>query len=39
VVVTFGYTEIAPDALGGDHLIGHFIELPALAERLLAPRA
>ncbi|MDR3510927.1 MAG: HAD-IA family hydrolase [Caulobacteraceae bacterium] len=36
VVVGFGYTEIAPAELGGDHLIAHFAELPALATRLLA---
>ena len=39
VVVSFGYTEIAPADLGGDHLIDHFTELPALALRLLALRA
>jgi phosphoglycolate phosphatase len=39
VVVEFGYTEIAAAALGGDHLIAHFAELPALAHRLLAARA
>jgi phosphoglycolate phosphatase len=35
VVVTFGYTEIAAADLGGDYLIDHFRELPALAHRLL----
>jgi hypothetical protein len=39
VVVTFGYTEIAPRDLAGDHLIDRFDELPALAGRLLAVRA
>ncbi len=38
VVVSFGYTEIAAEELGGDHLIEGFAELPALALRLLAPR-
>jgi len=38
VVVGFGYTEIAAEELGGDHLITDFVELPALALRLLAPR-
>jgi phosphoglycolate phosphatase len=38
VVVSFGYTEIAPAALGADHLIDHFDELAPLAARLLAPR-
>jgi phosphoglycolate phosphatase len=36
VVVTFGYTAIAPAELGGDHLIERFDELPALALRLFA---
>ena len=36
VVVRFAYTEIAAAELGGDHLIDHFAELPALAARLLA---
>lgn len=36
VVVSFGYTEIAASALGGDYLIDHFAELPALAARILA---
>lgn len=35
VVVSFGYTEIAAAALGGDYLIDHFAELPALAARIL----
>lgn len=35
VVVSFGYTEIAAAALGGDYLIDHFSELPALAARIL----
>ncbi len=35
VVVSFGYTEIAPAALGADHLIDHFAELPPLAAHLL----
>jgi phosphoglycolate phosphatase len=39
VVVSFGYTEIAPADLGGNHLIDHFAELPPLALRLLAARA
>jgi phosphoglycolate phosphatase len=39
VVVAFGYTEIAPRDLGGDHLIDRFDELPPLAGRLLAARA
>jgi len=36
VVVSFGYTEIAPAELGADHLIDHFSALPALARRILA---
>ena len=36
VIVTFGYTEIAADELGGDWLIDRFEELPPLAARLLA---
>lgn len=36
VVVTFGYTAIAPAALGGDYLIERFDELPPLAGRLFA---
>lgn len=36
IVVSFGYTEIAADELGGDHLIDHFSELPPLVARLLA---
>jgi phosphoglycolate phosphatase len=39
VVVPFGYTEIAPKDLGADYLIERFDELPALALRLLGPRA
>jgi phosphoglycolate phosphatase len=35
IVVSFGYTEIAPAELGGDHLIDRFSELPPLAARLL----
>ncbi len=35
IVVSFGYTEIAPAELGGDHLIEHFSELAPLAARLL----
>ena len=35
IVVAFGYTEIAPDQLGGDHLIERFNEQPPLAARLL----
>jgi phosphoglycolate phosphatase len=35
IVVTFGYTEIAPAELGGDCLIAHYSELPPLVERLL----
>jgi phosphoglycolate phosphatase len=35
IVVSFGYTEITADALGGDYLIDAFAELPALARRLL----
>ena len=35
IVVSFGYTEIAPGELGGDHLIDHFDQLPPLAARLL----
>ncbi|WP_341912762.1 phosphoglycolate phosphatase [Ferrovibrio terrae] len=29
VVVSFGYTQIAPHQLGGDRLIDHFADLPA----------
>jgi phosphoglycolate phosphatase len=36
IVVTFGYTEIAAAELGGDHLIDHYDELPALVGKLLA---
>ena len=36
IVVSFGYTDIALDDLGADHLIDHFDELPPLAARLLA---
>jgi phosphoglycolate phosphatase len=36
VVVSFGYTEIAPGELGADHLIDHFNELPAIAARTFA---
>jgi len=36
IVVSFGYTEIAADELGGDHLIDAFSELPALVRRLLS---
>ena len=35
VAVPFGYTEIAPEALGADILIAHFSELPAAIEALL----
>jgi phosphoglycolate phosphatase len=35
IVVSFGYTEIAPAELGGDWLIEHFSELPPLVARLL----
>ena len=35
IVVSFGYTEIAPGELGGDHLIDRFDQLPPLAARLL----
>lgn len=36
VVVSFGYTDIAPSSLGGEALIDRFAELPAAAERLLS---
>jgi phosphoglycolate phosphatase len=36
IVVSFGYTEIAPAELGADHLIEHFDALPVLALRLLS---
>ncbi len=36
IVVSFGYTEIDPSELGGDHLIEHFAELAPLVARLLA---
>ena len=36
IVVSFGYTEIAPAELGGDWLIDRFADLPPLAARLLA---
>jgi phosphoglycolate phosphatase len=39
IVVSFGYTEIAAADLGGDHLIDHFQDLPALVGRLLSPAA
>ena len=35
IVVSFGYTEIPAADLGGDVLIDHFFELPAVAARLL----
>lgn len=35
-VVSFGYTETPAAELGGDVLIDHFTELPAIARRLLA---
>jgi phosphoglycolate phosphatase len=35
-VVSFGYTETPASELGGDVLIDHFTELPAIARRLLA---
>ena len=35
IVVGFGYTEIAPAELGGDHLIEHFSQLAPLVARLL----
>jgi len=38
VLVSFGYTEIPVEDLGGDALIDSFAELPAVARRLLAPR-
>lgn len=38
IVVSFGYTEIAPAELGADHLIDHFRDLPALAARILGAR-
>ena len=34
VAVTFGYTRVAPGALGADALIGHFDELVPALERL-----
>ncbi|MCK0196173.1 HAD-IA family hydrolase [Ancylobacter sp. 6x-1] len=36
VVVPFGYTDIPPEELGGDVLIGHYDLLPETVERLLA---
>jgi phosphoglycolate phosphatase len=39
IVVSFGYTEIAPGELGADHLIDHFEALPPLAAQLLAKAA
>ena len=39
VVVTFGYTEIAPEALGGDVLIDHFEALEGAIEGLIAAGA
>jgi phosphoglycolate phosphatase len=38
VVVDFGYTETPADQLGGDALISHFSELPAVAAHLLNAR-
>jgi len=35
-VVSFGYTDTPAAELGGDVLIDHFTELPAIARRLLA---
>jgi phosphoglycolate phosphatase len=37
VAVPFGYTELAPDALGADILIRRFSDLTAAVERLWAP--
>ena len=34
IAVPFGYTELAPEALGADVLIPHFDELPKAVERL-----
>lgn len=39
VVVSFGYTPIAPTELGGDVLIDHFDELEAAIDGLLSGRA
>jgi len=39
IVVSFGYTDIAPGELGADHLIDHFEELPPLAARLFTGAA
>ena len=36
VVVSFGYTDIAAARLGGDALIDHFDELPAVATTILS---
>jgi phosphoglycolate phosphatase len=36
VVVSFGYTDTPAHELGGDVLIDHFTELPAIARRLLS---
>jgi hypothetical protein len=34
-MVSFGYSEIPAEDLGGDHLIDRFAELPDLAMRLI----
>lgn len=36
-VVSFGYTDTAPELLGADAVFSHFDELPGLAARLLNP--
>jgi len=37
IVVTFGYTQIPPADLGGDHLIDHFDQLEAAIDRFCLP--
>ena len=37
-LVSFGYTDTAPERLGADAVFSHFDELPVLARKLLAPK-
>jgi phosphoglycolate phosphatase len=37
-LVSFGYTDTAPELLGADAVFSHFDELPGLTRKLLAPK-
>ncbi len=37
IVVDFGYTDIAPAELGGDHLVSHYREIPGALSQLFPP--